>query len=120
MLPPEFVFFAVAFGLAALAPVILFGVLVLACFRHTRKLARQTFTYGVISGIAIALVWYGATAMFYGLDPADWSYALVGFGAGFSIAAVLAGLYQLVIMRRALSNSTMERDARKSSARASL
>ena len=111
-LPPLLI--ALAFGLAAMAPVIAVTLLVLASTPKWRALGVRGLIFALTGGVGCLLLFLGYRVSSLA-QPFGWYSALVTLGAGFSIGGAIACLWPAT--RRAPSNPTVEKVARKNDAR---
>jgi NO-binding membrane sensor protein with MHYT domain len=106
---------ALAFGLAAMAPVVAVTLLVLASTPKWRALGVRGLIIALTVGVGCFLLLFVGYHASSGAQTFEWYPALVTLGAGFSVGGAITCLWPAT--RRMLSNSTVERDARKDDAR---
>ena len=108
---------SLAFGLAAMAPIVAATLLVLASASKWRALGIRGLIFalaGGVGGFLLLFVGYHPSSQ---AQPFQWYSALVAFGAGFSLGGAVTCLWH--VARRAPSNLAVERDAHKNDARPS-
>lgn len=82
------------FALAFLAPALLCGYLILACFPSTRRLGRRFVVWSGVAGSLVCAAAYVAVAVLYsGRTEIVPMLGVAIFAAGFSFGAVLLGVW---------------------------
>jgi hypothetical protein len=103
-MPPTFLLYVLALALAAAAPVVAIGCLLLTFRSQWRHLGRRSLIIGTLGGTATIGIWFVAVLLLSRVQEVSWVFAAAIFGAGFS-AAVLA-MAGASVLRKVLSNSS--------------
>ncbi len=116
-MPPTFLLYVLELVLAALAPLVAGLCIVLAFVGRWQSLCRRLLLVGAVGGCITGGLWLVLMVTLAERREIIWAFGAAIFGTGFSGAIFVVLAWQA--LRKMLSNTTVETDARKSGARGS-